>query len=615
MISDFIKQFFPNGSRERLRDLRSHIEILQTIVSSTEQEFLSIGENIQVFHRRANEISRAASQIAVKISGGEMDSLREEFNRISSVVEHLSGGMRQEKNTICIILDHLRALGQPLSAFERIVRNLSALCNFIRIEVARLGLKDAEFFKLSEDVGRLAALIGQIINTLSEQVRSAVSSLDHQVIFIENYDARQKIEEKEILDKIESSLSAIAEKNVESSGMIHELSRAWERISNSIGEVVSSLQFHDITRQRVEHVRDALLEVCRRLDIRGEKKGNFGLIGQPYRNLISAPSGIDPAEVTGTLALQAAQLEGADRDLIGAVERILQSLRLIAKEATAISGEITATTGSSGTGKDSFLVQMEKDVQGLADTASDVARIRRDLAAAMTSLSQTAAGMSVFLKDMEKIGIEMQRLAINARIHSAHLGDQGNTLGVLAENIHHLSLTTSSMVGQITSDLHAVVESADKLDGMAIAAGDGRLASVHEKFIMMIAPLKQIETEIEALMPQIEQPGVLLAGDIERLLMNVHIHQEMSSALTTVAVYLRKESVRWNTVGSKKITGSKTGLLRELKAKYTMHREHQTHAVATREPVVSALPAVKAAPVAAHPATDSGELGDNVELF
>lgn len=626
MISNILKRFHLSGARLIIGELEPNIRILETIVSSTEKEFLAIGEKIQEFHQRANDLSCMASQIAGKISGREMKDVYEKFSGISTITGSLSGGMFEEKNTIRVILEHFDALRKPLEDFEKVVRNLNVLCNFIKIEIARLGLDDTSFHKLSEDVGRLANVIGRIIKSLADQAGSAVFSLKDDIALIEKSDERQKVQATLISKKINANLSAISEKNIVSSKTISGISQTWDRISQNVGEVVQSLQFHDITRQRVDHAREALEGLPQKLDVWEREKKTLPFLrilnhqAAPARG---ATSGVYRRTdlIADLFDLQAAQISSAEQGLMEAMERILQSLRLVMKDAVEISRNILLVTGHNGGGKDTFLAQVEKDVNVLAGYADEVARIKQDLTAAMSALSKTAMGMSAFVKDMEKIGIEMQRLAVNARVHAAHLGERGATLGVLAEAIHQLSMETSSMVQSIMSSLQAVAENAGRLSGMADAEGGGQLTRIRADFVTILAPLKKMESELAALLPRMEQSGVLLANDIGDLVDGVHVHEKISSGLVQVVNYLRATVHGVRAAGEKRTEGRKDGYLEEVSGKYTMHSERATHMASTggqaQKPGAAADVAQpeKISPATHAAGNDGGDLGDNVELF
>ena len=78
-----------------------------------------------------------------------------------------------------------------------------------------------------------------------------------------------------------------------------------------------------------------------------------------------------------------------------------------------------------------------------------------------------------FIGDIEKIGIEIRMIGLNACIRAAHVGEKGTALGVLADSIHQLSGDTSGLTDAISENLKKVIQAARELtDG--INAGGGR---------------------------------------------------------------------------------------------------------------------------------------------
>jgi methyl-accepting chemotaxis protein len=574
-------------------------------------------------------MSDDASGVAKKVSGSEMDDIRRGFADMLSWVENLTGGMQSEKETIHLILSHFDGLAQPLEEFEKVVRILNVLCNFIKIEIARLGLRDTSFQKLSEDVQQMAGVINRKIAALTHQSQSAIPSLLSNVSLIESSNLRQEVQGRQIMESVGSNLGAISAKHEESSKTIQDISETWKRISEHVGEVVQSLQLHDITRQRVEHVLEALDELPRKLNDMDKTPADLPESGVARLALKVSRAGRSRRRelIADTFELQAAQLQGAVHDLNEAVEHILASLRLVAKDATAMSERICSTPGKSGDRQaESFMLQLERGIDCLTESADEILGIKKELAQAMSLMSQTAAGMSVFAKEMEIIGIEMQRLALNARVHAAHLGDQGATLGVLADAIHQMSLDTSSRVSAITGHLQAVSDSAARLADMAGAEGsDSRSGreNMRDHFSGMSTPLKKMESEVGELLPRIEKSGMDLSADIDHLLTGVRIHKTVSADVAKVVAYLKASAAAMMANRAPGRPEKKTRLLADLSERYTMHRERTTHNVSVGERAVKPKPAVSYAaekqrkepdpPIAK--ANEGDDLGDNVELF
>jgi len=629
-----MKRYFPGLSafskaKSFIHSLQPHLAVLKNIAGSTEKEFLLVGEKLQEFHQTAQDISQAATQVAEKISGQEVANIREELIRIPGLIAHMSQGMTSEKENVHHILSSFRALKQPLLEFENVVRNLDVLCNFINIEIARLGRTDTSFSKLSEDVRALARLIGLKINALIDQTDAAIPSLNQNVLSIEKCDILQKDQEQLILEKINNDLAMLAQANEASAKTVLAIPEAWRTISNHIGEVVQSLQFHDITRQRIEHVCHSLEQLPKKIHhLRKEKRKRLIHWIEKHRNGARSESSreVDPSElIAATFDLQAAQLQGADGDLMEAVARILDNLRRIARDASAISQDLSLLSCRRDSGEGSFLTELEQDIHQLCHLAQGVATLKKDLASAMDELSQTALGMSVFTKDMEKISIEMQRLALNARIHAAHIGDQGATLEVLSDAINQLSLDTAVKVSCITKHLQAVVENAAMLARLAGAKGDtgsGGMIGLQENFGKMIKPLHGIEEQIDALLPRIDQTGVMLAGDIEHLIDRIRVHIHVSRDIAQVNHYLLATAGEIKNGQTKRAVHQKAGALLDLSASYTMHRERETHSAASgaTPPATGAgqaaiLAAISISASDARAIHQEDDLGDNVELF
>ena len=598
-------------------DLEPHVAILRNLISSTEKEFLLIGEKVQEFYSRANDISGSASDVAKKISGREMDAVREGFKNMSSMVDRLSGDMQSEKDAIYMILSHFKSLEQPLAEFENVVRILNVLCNFIKIEIAHLALSDTSFLKLSQDVQQMAKVIGTKIASLSDQAYAAIPSLQNNARLIEDRNSRQQSQSRQILESVGASLAAISNKYNESIKTIGEIRDTWKSITDHVGVVIQSLQFHDITRQRLEHVVEALDELPQKLhELTGRKKAS-------QEDAIPHKARLHSTElIAHTFELQAAQLHGARQDVMDAVARIAENLRFVARDAAFISEKIYSATGlNDDRESESFVTGLEKGILSLAESADEMIRLKKDLAKEMSVMSKTAEGMSVFARDMQIIGIEMQRLALNARVHAAHLGDEGVTLGVLANSIHQMSQDTTSKVSAVTVHLQAVVENAARLAGLAGTQGlesESGQDNIHGQFLGLSAPLKDMETQIGQLLSHIEKSGKELAADIEQLLAGVQVNETVSAAIEKVESYLNACASRMGVGQSEDHLQRKAKMLEDLSSRYTMQRERKTHDASVQESgAKSKPPAQDALPPAAKSAEKPAEedLGDNVELF
>jgi methyl-accepting chemotaxis protein len=598
--------------------LKDEVARLGEIAPSTEAEFMEIGAGLGSFYHQAAGISEKASALTGRLSGGEMSRLGEGFAKISLAVMNLAAGVESEKEIIDKILNQFISVQNPLDGFGKIVRNLNALCSYIKIEVARLGLADESFHKLSQDVQMLSETITRKASSLSEQITQMIPSLKENATRIAGAGAQRQESCRAVTEKIMRDLMILSESNQAAAATVEKISGGWHNITGHIGEVVQSLQAHDIARQRIEHVCHAL---CDETHTAGKAPENnpepsslFSALRRRTDVVFKSRSRLHRVHL---FRLQAAQLQNADADLRDAAEKLISSLYGIGADAQAISGDIRDVAVSSADGR-SFLDQLEDDLKDLAAEAQLTACSQRETAAAMSALSDTALGMSGFVLEMEGIGIEMQRLALNAQVHAAHISAADAALAVMAESIQHLASDTSSIVTQVNRRLGEVRNGATTLTriaGQETEKGAESMSDIHENFPAMLGALKKVDADIRAGLPQIEQAGVGLAEEIARLVEGIGFHEKISAQLNETSGYLitraREIAVR---TGRNKTQSDPDAGLEHLASKYTMQRERQTHRhiITTAESQTHGAYVSDPDPV---PADASGGLGDNVELF
>lgn len=626
----FITQHF-NKTQTVLDELAPDILVLDNLIGSTEEEFLAIGEKLQKFHQQANEISDLSADVASRISGEEMKPVVEGLNAVSTMVEGIGGSFDAAKDVLSSIFVNLALIRNPLVDFEKVVRNLNILGIFIKIEIAGLGNTDTAFVTLADEVRRLAALISTKTGNLIDKTDILISALNKNSYLIENYKSKQEGQSRLVLDKISKNLEMISQRNDLSAATVLDFAAKWRQATASIGQIVQSMQFHDITRQRIEHACDALknlhpgtAEWKKERTVRHRISDLLKSAGKHVENNEGSRCPVANL-VADTCNLQRAQLKNAKDDFVVAIERILDNMKNVAFYADTISEEIIKISGKKEGNEGSFILVMEQDFDNLSNYIVTFAQMKKDLSIAMNMMTKIAADMSVYMKEMEKISIEMQMLALNASIHAAHIGDQGATLGRLAETIHSLAAETNAMVIIIVGNLQEAIVNAEKLAVMADAEyseGNRITAQIKNSLGQMLLPLKTIDAEIEALLPRIDASGKSLAFDIQDLVSNVNLHHKVASSIERVEAALGKAVKKIKVKSAENMVSDKSGLLKDLASQYTMDSERETHLAAVgivmdQSSYEAALPENGEAEMVESKASADkiDDLGDNVELF
>jgi len=590
--------------REWIKTLQSAKDELGELVTGTESEFLEMGGRLHDFYRRADDIAKMSSLIAAKMAGQEIESVTEKLREILDRVKFLEGGSRASSTNLKALLEKFEEIKTPLLGFERVVKNLSILCNFIRIENARFGARDTGFNTVADAVRKLGTSVESKSSQLLEKSEVLTSLIRENLGRISDFEVRRKGSAGFFLENAVQSVTAIAEKNRLSAASLQDVAARWEKISKDIGGVVTSVQFHDITRQRIEHARDAIEAASGNLPAARNDWGGIGTAAD-------------------TCELQVAQLRHASDELVAAVEKIIRNLGDIGRNATEIAVESQAVAGiaSGDGGEKSFLHELEKELSALIEAFSEYIAMNRESMTALGLITDTVGDMSVFVKEIDTIGIEMKMIALNACVHAAHIGEEGMALGVLANSIQQLSDETSQRITAVEENLRAIITAAGDLSAGSDDKDSWQGRRV-EVLRALMQPLQELDGDIVSLAARIDHAGAALTEDIEKTISGITVHEriagvigEVSCAMEDVTAGLRAS------IPTKEHAAGRGQHLEKLAAMYTMQQERDIHSsVTVFQPAVSSGLVVlnggheeKADDAEGHKTGE--EMGDNVELF
>jgi hypothetical protein len=297
---------------------------LDSLNHDTEQGFLSIGGKLAEFMQMVSVISSELTALANAEHGQQASqALTHALDRSTEM--RTAQGSRDKG--LAGMRDDVGLLKRTLSGFQETVSTFRTLGLLTRIETARLGNTGADFSDLADDVSLLA---GQV----HSKVASALSIADSLILPIESamreisaLEAGQAKDLPALISGTLASLSSFREVQDRAHESSDRLGAQCSNVSDAFKKLIVSIQFHDITRQQVEHV----IEVLRRLSSESEK-----VDGNPSRH---------PRGVSAVLALQSAQLADADKKFRASVDSVERNLEGIAKHVLEMADESRALSG------------------------------------------------------------------------------------------------------------------------------------------------------------------------------------------------------------------------------------------------------------------------------
>ena len=579
------------------------IETLRRMAGTTEDEFLQIGSQLQSFYQRSADISAMANQLVSVVSGENVLSLTSRLQQMMVDMEDYLANARERSSDSCATLEQVQALldklSEPLEGFQKMNKSLRMLSISTKIESARLGELGSGFVNLAMDVEKLSHQVQEKSAAILAHRQLLVTIISDNLAVVRSSETQQDVMVQATLKDTSSNLSELLAVNERCTRFGCTVSSISGEVTESISEVVSSMQMHDMTRQQVEHVVEALERLtCELADV----KTSDADVDRLRRVIIEAG---DVCE------LQEAQLRFASSELYSAVCNIVDNLRDVAGKQSVIAQETTTITGSTDAAGSSFVDVMSQGMSAVTAVLTSCAAADLKMSDTMKKVAQTINEIATFVTDIEAIGSEIELIALNSQIKAALTGPEGAALGVLAEAIKRLSdeavrqtdsvAVTLTEIHGVTEHLLADAENEENLLGVKISLMQEELAEV-------LSTLGDMNAEMLSVLSGLNGRVLSLTEDVELATAGVDVHERTKVMADGVLVDL--DSI---VAQSRRIEPASSEFkenLRHMEEHYTMESERHIHEALARkrsgQSAVSFQDVVK---------KDDSEFGDNFDLF
>ncbi len=568
---------------------------------NSEKKFLEIGQKLHTYLNNSKSIteisSQAASSISEKVLKKGVSEITVLLNQLKQHFNESITEIEKDKSELSGIFQKIEVIIDEISGFKKIVKHLKVLGISTKIEIARLGTDDKGFSALVQNVDRLSDVIETKAVNISGKANFLASEITKTIIDLEKLEKEQKKQSTVVLISASNSLTGFESQYNGNSTHIENVVSNSKNITKSIGDVVVAIQFHDITRQQVEHVEKNLEEVRHKLDF------------------IKPDNEDDLKDVLSTIfdvcELQSHQLNNSINEFGNAVEEIILSLGIVENNVNSIFEETQFIFSGNDRNQGNCLENMRKELLTISHELEKNAIVEKQLNASIKSVVEVVDDLSSFVIEIENIGDEIEIIAINAIIKAAHVGNEGSALGILAESIQKLSIEAKAETGSITKKLGFVNEATRllraNLDQTATDQRANVVTATNQNLNLMVNSIIQVESETKRLFDGLKHDINSLRQEINFTIRNINFHHEIIDTLNSVVLGLNgivnDLHPLINHTQRKRVDNH------GISNKYTMHSEREVH-----RKFISGKSSDKIKINKTSKSNDN-DLGDNVELF
>ncbi|NVN93435.1 MAG: methyl-accepting chemotaxis protein [Desulfuromonadales bacterium] len=582
------------------------IDTLRLMAGATEDEFLQIGSQLQSFYQRSVDITSMAGQLQDIVSGERLQMLIGRLQQMMCDMEQYLAGARTRSGESFTTLEKvqglLEQLTDPLEGFQKMNKTLRMLSISTKIESARLGEMGSGFVNLAMDVEKLSHQVNEKSATILNQRQLLVSTIDSNLKYVHASEKTQDADVQGALARTAASLQELIDVTHRCAGFGAMVSEVSADVSANISEVVCSQQTHDITRQQVEHVFEALEKLS--VDLAAAESTAVG--DETGRTLV--------VEAGDVCELQEAQLRFATTELHTAVCTIVENLRDVASKQAAMAQETLTVAGVADSGGSSFVNDLKQGMSSITSVLVSCAQSDRNISDTMQSVAATIQQITGFVEDIEHIGSEIDLIALNSQIKAAHTGQEGAALGVLAEAIKRLSDEAVRQTEAVTSTLtviHTTTKHLSTENEQEETESGGLIASMETELSGIIRTLGGMNDDLFHLLAGLGENVHSLTADVEQATAGIDVHDRIKSMADEVLGDLVRivDQARQIEPASSQFKQN----LQHMEERYTMESERHIHEAIARKR--AGHHAVSTHVEKQATVESDSEFGDNIDLF
>lgn len=530
----------PTGSAIAVR-----LESARRVVES---RFLQAGEVLGQAIEGVGRLIGSLDRLAKTLDPATVEATASELSGAAEALLDLPRQHAARRRLIQEIHDGGRTLTGHIEGMRRNLAYLRVFAINIKITAGGIAEAGSEFGMFAQEIYDRIELGRTELQAFDGELAALQDSLDRAIAqegaLAEHCDGLLPA----VPNGLIASSTEIARHHQQVSQAAAEVGALARAVQKKVGQALAALQVGDSTRQRVEHVQEALTLLA------------SAEVPAPERGRLEA----------FVHALLAAQLRAAAADFHRDADRIAQNMGGIAGDAGEILRLRDLAFGRADDGQ-GFLKRMEGHVAQALDLVGHLDRADLEAAGLGRAAATAASDLDARIASLQVIKTDVQQMALNTTLKCARIGDAGKPLAVIAVElrVHAGHLETSAQ--DVLSALGTLSEGARGLS--TDAAGGVAAAALFEA----AARLRRAGDAAEADLADLARQGEAVVEGLRNAARRLDLKQEIGAVLDEAAGTLAALSANAAPTAAE-LGPAGSALLARIADRYTMVQEREVHA-------------------------------------
>ena len=558
-------------------ELISTFSVIETKITElhkcSAKDFSQLNDGLKAYHRKTAIISDNASRIFTMLSGDESNQFLRKLEDIQIQIKDCQIRIEQKNSENILMLEKILAKSilltvslknfrQDLTTFNFLATNYKLLANYENFDT-EWNAAVTVWEKLIRKIRSSLPVITDGLELFKNQLYSC----------IENSKFNQESSSfkfRHLVKEVEACIKLVSHKIQESDLHLPVIKHKIENSSKSIENIITHLQYQDIIKQKIDHIKNSHIQILNELqdpDFNDENEDEIVPSGKFYK-------------IGDIAGLQISQLMLVNKEYQLAIEVITRNFQQIGYDLSAISS-ISQQFSSDDNKSEITLIQQVKDKLGQGVIVLDLNNFNE----LSSNLQEIINEHDDILKEAKRIRFPLEKIINldlfehNEKAKEPFSDDnQSQLLKQIASLVNEINL----MAGNVFENLNEIFELSDQVSSEE--AGDEWRTQLEQDHIKLMVDISKIldsldkeDHSLDSLLRQNQQLSEEIQTNIKSTINRVDYYDFFEKVIEEVVQNLNSVNLKLKPIGGNGQKSEKIKNLENLKEIYTMESERIIH--------------------------------------
>ena len=575
-------------SQQSIKDIIlvfSDIDVkITALTECSAEDFLSLNNYLKKFYNDAKVISNQTEQIYDIIAGNQHDKF---FEELLSVQESLNSRINMLKNKI---LKSIRGLEKMLTSLNLVFVPLKNFnLNILTLNFLLVNLKLNVAYSDNENLNGIAGKVDWITAEINK-LKMILPKISESLLLVKNVTRLSSgklidIRKKNILDidrvtgQINDSVILLKDKQTMAARKMPELTKRTQSYFDSVNKIIMNLQYHDIIRQKMEHVQETHKNIIKELaamDLKTDSDGKIDLSESAQQFL----------QIRDIAGVQVAQLINTNKEYQKAFAVIMRKFWDISEDMSVISQLSNEFVGDNDI-TDSYYKDVQDRLRGTTTVLKRLINANEDFGNEINIISSTIEDKQDRVKEIKTLYGGINDTITEILDTLPQNGEK--SVGRITNEISQLIDTISENLNDVVLFFNQAQNISKKLQDINREDSENdisaHLRELTNKISLLLNSIEEHNQRIEAILTNNSKLSLNLSSEIKSSVEQVKYYDffekimlEIVTSLNTIYAKLDNETLNM-------LKHNKAENLKSLEERYTMESERIVHQQALGEEV------------------------------